>query len=544
MANHIVYYTIAAIVVAGLALEEYKSYLSVNMSLIKWICFSFVTIFSAWVNSKPITTNIEKKAEIKLFVDNIAHEMKTPLHALQLELDILKKKISEVNSTVPNSPNTINGFNSIDKLIESVSILENLSFLITSAFNRSFDFFKDANEIDIFPDLQMTDIDATVFTAVSIAQHSSPSKANISVDFSGLKDDTSSHKPFYVLTDRDWILDGVFSLIMNALKQSKGINVHVIVRVHYLQNENDIDRSPEILFEVKYRSNHDVLQTDIFSADVKLNSTNSNSIKSCEVGGNELGLWCLNKRVGILSGRCSCESFHASTTSFFTIPYKANHFGNADEVVVSTIPHATQPTCILNRPTKLSVIQEEETSSTHSTNHNKRTTTNTNNSSHYDKAFADNNNNNDNFKCNKKVLVVEDSVVLQRVTSNALQRLNCDVCIAENGKVGLDMMLKEHFDLVLMDIQMPVMNGTDAVRLIRDYEASHGIAPKQYIVGVSANPSSSAITKEICDTQGFDEFFAKPFVLRNIQDILLRQDATKTMKKYYYDNTKNNDSNQ
>lgn len=65
------------------------------------------------------------------------------------------------------------------------------------------------------------------------------------------------------------------------------------------------------------------------------------------------------------------------------------------------------------------------------------------------------------------MLLVEDNRVNQQVALLMLKKLGCRVSLAENGEVALQKTLSETFDLILMDCQMPVLNGYDATRRIR-----------------------------------------------------------------------------
>ncbi len=69
------------------------------------------------------------------------------------------------------------------------------------------------------------------------------------------------------------------------------------------------------------------------------------------------------------------------------------------------------------------------------------------------------------------VLVAEDNLVNQQVTRRFMERLGCSVELAENGQRAVELCAQAKFDLVLMDVQMPIMDGLTATREIRRQEA-------------------------------------------------------------------------
>jgi len=74
----------------------------------------------------------------------------------------------------------------------------------------------------------------------------------------------------------------------------------------------------------------------------------------------------------------------------------------------------------------------------------------------------------------KKVLVVDDSPMIRRIVGKILKEYCFDVLMAENGAIGYDMAKKNRPDLVIMDIEMPVMNGIEATAYIKsDLSTSH-----------------------------------------------------------------------
>jgi CheY-like chemotaxis protein len=104
------------------------------------------------------------------------------------------------------------------------------------------------------------------------------------------------------------------------------------------------------------------------------------------------------------------------------------------------------------------------------------------------------------------VLLVEDNVVNQKVAAMMLEKRGHRVVVSSNGKEALDAFDKEHVDLILMDVQMPEMDGFEATKLIREREkAKGGHIP---IVAMTAHAMKG--DREKCLSAGMDSYMSKP----------------------------------
>ncbi|WP_273431998.1 ATP-binding protein [Chitinibacter tainanensis] len=112
------------------------------------------------------------------------------------------------------------------------------------------------------------------------------------------------------------------------------------------------------------------------------------------------------------------------------------------------------------------------------------------------------------------ILVAEDNPMNQRVVSAFLRKLGCTVKIAHSGKDAVDMLSRERFDLVLMDWQMPEMDGIEATRILRS-QAQFRHLP---IIALTANAFESS--EQQCLAAGMDGFLAKPLEFARLQDML------------------------
>ena len=101
-----------------------------------------------------------------------------------------------------------------------------------------------------------------------------------------------------------------------------------------------------------------------------------------------------------------------------------------------------------------------------------------------------------------KVLIAEDYEVNRQLLEIYMTELNLDVSFAENGKIAVENALAENFDLILMDIQMPIMDGIKAVKILREQGYS------KPIVALTANVMKE--DKEKCLAAGCNDYLAKP----------------------------------
>jgi two-component system sensor histidine kinase/response regulator len=118
-----------------------------------------------------------------------------------------------------------------------------------------------------------------------------------------------------------------------------------------------------------------------------------------------------------------------------------------------------------------------------------------------------------------KILLVEDNPVNQRVAQRTLQNLAAEVTIANNGAEALERLAASNFDAVLMDCQMPVMDGFTATRRIREMELSRG-AKRLPIIALTANVMSE--DREKCLSAGMDAHLGKPIEVAQVIEALSR----------------------
>ena len=115
------------------------------------------------------------------------------------------------------------------------------------------------------------------------------------------------------------------------------------------------------------------------------------------------------------------------------------------------------------------------------------------------------------------VLLIEDNPINQRVARRFLERLGCEVHVVNDGQQGVEAFTQGAFNIILMDMQMPVMDGVEATQRIRKLETDGARTP---IVALTANAMMG--TLERCLEAGMDDYLTKPLDISRLQDVLDR----------------------
>jgi len=112
------------------------------------------------------------------------------------------------------------------------------------------------------------------------------------------------------------------------------------------------------------------------------------------------------------------------------------------------------------------------------------------------------------------VLLADDSEMNQQLLGTYLKRMGVNVSFAENGEIAVSLAQKEKFDLIYMDMQMPVMSGEDAVRKLRELNY------KIPIVILTGNATQE--DQRLCKEAGSDDFLTKPIMCETLYEMTAR----------------------
>ncbi len=116
-----------------------------------------------------------------------------------------------------------------------------------------------------------------------------------------------------------------------------------------------------------------------------------------------------------------------------------------------------------------------------------------------------------------RILLAEDNVVNQKVALGLLRRMGQTADVVENGELALQALREKPYDLLLLDCQMPVLDGFETVRSLR-LPASGGLDPRIPVVAMTANAMKG--DRELCIEAGMDDYIAKPIVAAELEAAL------------------------
>jgi signal transduction histidine kinase len=117
---------------------------------------------------------------------------------------------------------------------------------------------------------------------------------------------------------------------------------------------------------------------------------------------------------------------------------------------------------------------------------------------------------------NKKILIVEDNIMNQQLIRLILTQNGFDVTIAENGKKAVDLASFNHYDLIFMDIQMPVMDGIEATKIIRTMEG------KQELPIIAFTAHTTPEDRQMCIDAGMNDMINKPLKKKILFEMIER----------------------
>jgi len=114
------------------------------------------------------------------------------------------------------------------------------------------------------------------------------------------------------------------------------------------------------------------------------------------------------------------------------------------------------------------------------------------------------------------LLVVDDIFVNRILLKEIISQIDCECKLASNGKEAIKQLESQRFDLVLMDIEMPVMNGLETTKYIRN-EMKEPISKMPIVALTAHNPNDFF---DEFNSAGFDELVTKPYLVNKIRELV------------------------
>lgn len=119
---------------------------------------------------------------------------------------------------------------------------------------------------------------------------------------------------------------------------------------------------------------------------------------------------------------------------------------------------------------------------------------------------------------NLKILLAEDNVVNQKIMMSYLSQLSCQADLADNGEQVLQLIKSKDYDIILMDCQMPLLDGYDTTQAIRQMEMTQELLKHIFIVAMTANAFKE--DRDLCLAVGMDDYLSKPIRRKQLQEML------------------------
>jgi signal transduction histidine kinase/DNA-binding NarL/FixJ family response regulator len=499
--------------------------------------------------------------EMKQFIGNVAHDLKSPLHAFGFELDTLLRASGRANTTEsPPGDEECNVL--VGKVVESVDMLKSICSFMLMTINRAIDYTKVTSGISLVPALETVDLHGAM---TWVMQCSKRSKGACYIDVRPLPEDMCN----FVITDKQWLLENLLCLVSNAVKFTpEGAVTIACSLVHTTEIKMDcntarleVTENTSKMSENKQNSDSlmlemmsptiispgdQVILVEVVDCGIGISQDQQKLLfqpfKQAQqrAGGTGLGLYSLSKRVESLGGLCGVSDRldgNQGSRFWFTLPYRPDHASALSDGANSSMRSMGASS---DRRRKNSVDESNSSASSRKSSIYQHCE---NGDEPVDLATAALLAMEELKKQVKNILLVEDSLMIQKTTRRALRAAGYSVDVANNGLECLKTMQQRPCDLILMDLQMPIMDGLETTRRIRALEAAaycskfetmHEATPmvsqdidvdiesqmRIPIIGVSAN-SDFQSERDALDA-GMDAYMAKPLSVDMLEACIAR----------------------
>lgn len=420
----------------------------------------------------------ERTKTIRLEMANVAHDLRNPLQAFIAGIHYVQSLLSKCEKSAI-----------LQDVNNALQEMETSSEFMNVKINRFMDISKSANNIELKPRLGSFDLNHAMSWVMNVIKTISSGRKIV---YEPLPHDIICP---IVISDMIWFQENLLCYVSNAIKHTPEGGT-ISVRIFLDKNrgeatpgghEDAVRLHPERVVEVE--------DTGIgVSADKLSLLFKPFSQAQSSAGGTGLGLYSLALRVRALGGKCGYQDNRSGHGScfYFRVPYIP------DKIAFEVDRIETSPTTHESRDS----FGSDSTSSTES----------------FGDSFGDDaaavENAYKNFDKSggfeNTILIVDDQTFVHKFLTHGLRGIDVNVESAFNGYEGLEKMKGKRYALVLMDAQMPIMDGFESTRRIRSWEAeATDKRLPQFIICSSANNTDE--TREQVDECGMNSFLPKPF---------------------------------
>ena len=484
--------------------------------------------------------------EIRALMGNVAHDLKTPMQSFVMDLEGLEKLIQP--HITSNASSVSLTHENLLQIAEAIRTMTDTNTFMTMVVNRAIDYTKCSSGYTLTPNLLTINITETIEWAIRIVS----GKSRVPIVFEPLPSNICSH----IITDRQWLIENILCLVSNATK----FTMHGSVTVRCELQVESVNGEEYICFDVE--------DSGIgIPAEMRGMMFRPFQQTMRMAGGTGLGLYSLHKRVEVLQGTCGiCDRRDGAQGAcvWFRIPYRWDPDAAAEEKRLRRLSPSVglsegdielglskQAVCNDVAPSLVSSKDGDQGDDAHSSVVQKKKVmelsgtvavaagvpltdssfisevcssscsmvTAVPDASISNKADISTNHSvsrQDVTTRAKNILLVDDSLIVRKSVSRALAAEGFVLELAENGVMGLEMMQARMYDLVLLDIQMPMMDGLEAAKRLRRFESDLSNR-HQNIVGISAFSGDQVRSDALC--AGMDGFIEKPFKVGALLEI-------------------------
>ena len=433
---------------------------------------------------RAATLSETERKQLRMVLANVAHDMKTPLMAFQMGIHTLFQMVHRPASSVVDDQAV---FTEIESLAND---LDASCVFLTMQINRALDVSKTENNLKLLACHETMCIGTALKWAVGIMK-CVQSRVNIVIGKS------SNLLDRMIITDKGWFQENLLCLMSNAVKYSPGgslVQVHLSLvtesaaskrggmGAHYPAPDFRSSAQPLLLVEVE--DNGIGVPPEQAAQLFKPFAQTQR-----RAGGTGLGLYSLALRIKELGGCFGVKSpaSHAGSIFYFGVPYKLDT--NDDDTSTALDSNESFLSSSIPRISPAQIVTDDKSVENNLTLPRRRIDLRS--------------------SAQPSVLAVDDSAPILKLLIKALKQEGAVVEFASDGYSALTMMKLSLYTMVVMDVQMPVMDGIESVRQLRGWESSEeGDGNHQFIYGASANPDEA--TRQSCMEAGMDEFVVKP----------------------------------